>query len=496
MGALVFFILSLALIPLLPTGFFPAQDDAQSRVSITLAPGSSLEDTEKIAKQASTLLQKNFPEIEHILTSVGTASTGKGRNASSNTSVNSATITVQLVARSERDEKQSEIEARMRTLLRQIPGARVQIGRGGNGEQLQVTLSSDDPRALKQAATNVEKDLRTLKGIGNVTSAAATQRPEIQITPNDLRASALGVTTEDLSQTVRVATYGGYSSSLPKLNLPQRQIPIRVRFSDDTRQNIDLIGQLRTSGTNGDIALETVADIQFSSGPTQIDRLDRSRNTTINVELNGRAIGEVMREVKRLPALQNLPPSVHLIEQGELEKMSELFSSFGLAMGIGVFCIYAVLVLLFHDFLQPITILSALPLSIGGALLALLVTNSSLSMPTVIGLLMLMGIVTKNSILLVEYAILARRQFSMGRIEALVDACHKRARPILMTTIAMGAGMLPIAMGFGADPSFRQPMAIVVIGGLLASTFLSLLIVPVIFVLVDDFLEWAKRHVV
>ncbi len=174
--------------------------------------------------------------------------------------------------------------------------------------------------------------------------------------------------------------------------------------------------------------------------------------------------------------------------------MSELFQSFGLAMAIGVFCVYAVLVLLFHDFLQPATILCALPLSLGGALLSLLITRMSFSMPALIGLLMLMGIVTKNSILLVEYAIMARREYGLSRLAALMDACHKRARPIVMTTIAMGAGMLPNALGLGAEPSFRQPMAIVVIGGLLASTLLSLLVIPVVFTYVDDLEQWLRRR--
>ena len=174
--------------------------------------------------------------------------------------------------------------------------------------------------------------------------------------------------------------------------------------------------------------------------------------------------------------------------------MSELFTSFGVAMAIGIFCIYAVLVLLFHDFLQPATILCALPLALGGALLALWMTGQSFSMPVVIGVLMLMGIVTKNSILLVEYAIVARREHGMPRFDAIMDACHKRARPIVMTTIAMGAGMMPNALGLGAEPSFRQPMAIVVIGGLLTSTALSLLVVPVVFTYVDDLLLWLRKR--
>jgi multidrug efflux pump subunit AcrB len=181
------------------------------------------------------------------------------------------------------------------------------------------------------------------------------------------------------------------------------------------------------------------------------------------------------------------------VGQGDLQRMSEMFGGFASAMAIGIFCIYAVLVLLFHDFLQPFTILSALPLALGGAVVALLITGSSFSMPTVIGFILLMGIVTTNSLLLVEYAIVARREHGLSRHDALVDACHKRARPIVMTTIALTAGMLPIALGIGADPSFRQPMAIVVIGGAIASTALSLLVIPVVFTYVDDFMEWLRR---
>jgi multidrug efflux pump subunit AcrB len=236
------------------------------------------------------------------------------------------------------------------------------------------------------------------------------------------------------------------------------------------------------------VPIAAVASLGLASGPAQIDRVDRRRNVSIEVELAGRPIGEVMALADALPSLAQLPTGVVRVEQGDAQRMTELFDSFGTAMLIGVLFIYAVLVLLFHDFLQPFTILAALPLSLGGAFLALLATHQSFSMPSVIGVLMLMGIVTKNSILLVEYAVVARRERGMARLEALMDACHKRAQPILMTTIAMGAGMLPVALGLGADPSFRAPMAIVVIGGLVTSTFLSLLVIPVVYTLVDDLL--------
>ena len=212
----------------------------------------------------------------------------------------------------------------------------------------------------------------------------------------------------------------------------------------------------------------------------------------LDVELGGRQLGEVYAEAMGLPSLRNLPAGVRQTELGDAKEMQALFASFGLAMAIGLLCIYMILVLLFHDFLQPITILGALPLSIGGAFVALLVTGKSFSMPSLIGLIMLMGIVTKNSILLVEYAIVARRS-GISRTEALLDACHKRARPIVMTTIAMIAGMFPIAIGWGSDPSFRSPMSIAVMGGLLTSTVLSLLVIPALFTYIDDLAEWLQR---
>jgi multidrug efflux pump subunit AcrB len=302
------------------------------------------------------------------------------------------------------------------------------------------------------------------------------------------------VTAQAVANVLRIGTYGDYSSALPKLNLPERQVDLRVRIDPAQRNDLDAMGQLRVAGDKGSATIRSLGALSMGSGPAQIDRIDRERNITLTVELNGRALGDVNREANELPALKQLPAGVHTVEQGELQHMSELFSSFGLAMAIGVFCIYAVLVLLFHDFLQPVAILCALPLAVGGALLALVLTGMSFSFPAVIGMLMLMGIVTKNSILLVEYTIMARRERGLARWDALLDACHKRARPILMTTLAMGAGMLPNALGLGAEPSFRQPMAIVVIGGLVTSTLLSLLVIPVFFTYIDDFEQWLRRR--
>jgi multidrug efflux pump subunit AcrB len=313
-----------------------------------------------------------------------------------------------------------------------------------------------------------------------------------------MRAAELGVTSAAIGETLRIATVGDYDNNVAKLNLSQRQVPIIVKLQDSARQDLDLLGRLTVPGARGPVMLSQVATMETTGGPAVIDRLNRSRNITFEVELSGMPLGDVAAAVDRLPSINNLPAGVKQLTLGDAEVMGELFASFGLAMLTGVLCIYIVLVLLFKDFLHPFTILAALPLSLGGAFVGLLIADKSFSMPSLIGLIMLMGIATKNSILLVEYAILARQgsdgsdghpvRTPMSRFDALIDACHKRARPIVMTTIAMGAGMVPLAVGWGAaDSSFRSPMAVAVIGGLMTSTVLSLLVIPSVFTVMDDF---------
>ena len=483
--AIIFFVVSIMLIPLLPKGFVPAPDRGQTQVTIELPPGSSLADT-YAASEAARKLIAPMPDVVEVFSAVGRGASGDLFSSGGGSDVRKANLTVTLTHRSKRDRKQQAVEAEMRDRLQQLAGVRVAIGTGNAGEKFILILGGDDADILAATTRNVERELRTLRGLGSITSSASLLRPEIIIRPNFARMADLGVTAASIGETVRVATAGDYSTALSKLNLPQRQVPIRVMMPESAREDLDVLSRLPVPGRGGNVMLGNVADISINSGSAQIYRLDRSRVNTISIELNGRELGDVYAEVNKLPTMTSLPPGVKRAESGDAERMQELFGSFGLAMLTGVMCVYIVLVLLFKDFLQPVTILAALPLSMGGAFVALLITHSSFSMPSLIGLLVLMGIVTKNSILLVEYAIVARRDHAMSRFNALLDACHKRARPILMTTIAMGAGMLPIAMGMGADPSFRSPMATAVIGGLITSTLLSLLVVPVVFTYVDD----------
>ena len=485
-GAVLFLIGSVMLIPLLPTGFVPADDSSITQVYLELAPGATLAETKQSAEEARRLI-KNVEHIQTVYTTIGGGSAGSDAfRGAEHAETRLATLTIMLDGRGERPTKQV-IEGDIRAALVNLSGVRSRVGLGGQGEKYILMLSGDDSAALQQASNAVTQEMRGIPGIGNIASTASLIRPEMIVRPDFNKAADLGVTSNAISETLRVATNGDYDFALAKLNLSQRQVPIVVRLNDSARQDQSVLEHLAVPGAKGPVMLGQVASFNMEGGPSVIDRYDRSRNVQINVELAKLTLGEVTEAINKLPSLQKLPSGVRQLEIGDAEMMTELFSSFGLAMLTGVLCIYIVLVILFKDFLQPVTILVALPLSLGGAFVALLVGEKSFSMPSLIGLVMLMGIATKNSILLVEYAIVAQRDHGLSRFEALVDACHKRARPIVMTTIAMGAGMLPIAAGWSSgDTSFRSPMAVAVIGGLMTSTFLSLLVIPAVYSFVDD----------
>jgi multidrug efflux pump subunit AcrB len=500
LAALAFFVGSFSLVPLLPTGFIPPDDLSQTQVTVTLPPGSTFDQTFAAAEQARQIVQQN-QHVKMIYTAIGGGSTGADTFTPGGglPEVTRATLTINMTPRGERTSlfggglSKQDIESQLRDALVAIPGARVKVGFGASAEKYVLVLAGEDGNALAAHAAVVERELRTIPGIGAVTSSSSLVRPELIVRPDTAKAADLGVTTAAIAETLRIATAGDYDQSLPKLNLSQRQVPIVVRLPAEARTDLSLLARLPVPGKHGPVMLGNVATLTIDSGPAAIDRYNRQRNVNFEIELNQQPLGAVKSAALALPSLQNLPAGVIQTEIGDAEAMGELFASFGLAMLTGVLCIYIVLVLLFKDFVQPVTILGALVLSIPGAFLALFITQTALSMPSMIGLIMLMGIATKNSILLVDYVIIARRDHGMSRWDAVLDACHKRARPIVMTTIAMAAGMLPIALGIGTDPSFRAPMAIVVIGGLITSTFLSLLVIPVVFTYVDDLIQRMRR---
>ncbi|GAB1389074.1 MAG: multidrug transporter AcrB [Rubrivivax sp.] len=484
----------LYLATLLDTGFVPPDDLSQTQVTLTLPPGSTFRETYALAEQARRLVQQN-PHVKLVYTAIGGGSAGGDPFAPQGAGeVRKAVLTINMTHRSERPglSKQT-LEGQLREALAVLPGARVKVGLGASNEKYVLVLAGEDGRVLAQHAQQVERELRGIPGIGAVSSSASLVRPELIVRPDFARAADLGVTSAAIADTLRIATVGDYDQGLAKLNLSQRQVPVVVRLADAARHDLQTLARLPVPGARGPVPLGNVATLEIGSGPSEITRYDRMRNVTFTLELNQQPLGEVEQRALALPSLKNLPPGVTQSSVGDAEAMAELATGFGLAMLTGVLCIYIVLVLLLHDFVQPVTILAALVLSVPGAFLALFVTGTALSMPSMIGLIMLMGIATKNSILLVDYIVLARREHGLPRAEAILDACRKRARPIVMTTIAMGAGMLPIALGIGVDPSFRSPMAIVVIGGLITSTFLSLLVIPVVFTYVDDAIAQLRR---
>jgi multidrug efflux pump subunit AcrB len=487
-AAISFFIGSMALLPFLPTGLVPPSDRGFVTVTLELAPGSALTDTVAAAERVRAAA-RDLPEIHSVFTTVGANESGSGMLVAD---VRKAEITLLLSDRKERA-VQSEIERTVRRALEKVPGARFAVGGNGSGEQISMILASDNAGVLETTAEAFTREFRAA-GLSGVRSTASLERPEIVVRPDLNRAAEHGVSTAAIGELIRTATSGDFDAQLSKLNLDNRQIGIRVRVPDAVRQDITALSSLRVASRNGLVPLSSVATFAVASGPAQIDRYDRQRYVTVTADLGSHSLGEALAIARGLPSVQNMASAISLRQSGDAEVAAELSSGLTLAILSGILCMFCVLILLFKDFFQPITILSAIPLSLGGAFIALLITGSQLDVPSMIGLVMLMGIVTKNSILLVEYAVLAREERGLPETDALLDACHKRARPIVMTTVAMIAGMLPIALGLGADASFRQPMAIAVIGGLVTSTLLSLLVVPVVFMYVDAFERWCKQQ--
>ena len=475
--ALVFFIASLMLVPYIPKGLVDSGDIGLSIVNIELPPGSTLQDTSKTVKQATDFLRQN-QIVENVLATE---------------EINSATLTVNLVPRAERDISQAEFEQEIRPLFQQIPGARISFtstGSVGGRKDVTLVLQSENPEALNQVARNLESQMRTIPGLVEVSSSASLVKPEILVIPDPLRAADLGVTVQSIARTASLATIGDNEANLAKYNLPDRQIPIRVQIDPQAREDINTIKNLQVPTQNGGLVpLLSVAEVRFGSGPATINRFDRMRQVSLEANLNGISLGEALQAVNKLPALQNLPDEVMQRSSGNAEIMQEIFGRFGGALGLAVMMIYAILVLLYNNFLHPITIMVALPLCLGGTLIALLIAQKALGLYALIGIVLLLGIVTKNSILLVDYTLIGLGRGKSQR-QALIEAGISRLRPILMTSLSTIAGTIPVAVGMGAGAEIRQPMGIAIIGGFTTSTLLTLVVVPVLFTYIDNFQQW------
>ena len=480
-GGTAFFAASIFALYLVPTSFSTNDDTGTSQLEIELPPGVTLQQTAAVSAAAYDVLRTR-PEVQNVVEDIG-----------NNGDVRLASLFIQLVPRDQRKLLVGDFEKQVMQSLRKIPDAIMAFDRqggGGGDRDLTFYLTGEDPVLLEQSAQKVLSGMRLLRELRDPRINGDLQRPEIVIRPHLDLAAELGVTAESISQTIRIATLGDLPQNAAKFSLSDRQIPIRVSLTDRARRDLTTLENLPVpAGPGRVVPLKSVADITFGEGPNRIRRYNQERRIALQADLNGVALGPALKKIQDLPAMKNLPPGVRMVQTGDAELINELFTGFAIAMGTGILMVFAVLVLLFARVFQPITILSALPLSIGGAAVALLIFNLTLNISTVIGFLMLMGIVAKNSILLVDFAIEEMRA-GKDRVTALMESGHKRARPIVMTTVAMVAGMAPVAIQLYQGDQFRAAMAIAVAGGLITSTALTLVIVPAVFTLVDDIERW------
>ncbi|WP_336979256.1 efflux RND transporter permease subunit [Altererythrobacter fulvus] len=476
---------TLAMFYLLPNQFQPLTDSDSSRANIEMVPGTTIEQTEEVADHVAAILSEQ-QEVRLVMERV---------------SEGSATLFIMLKA--DRENTSIDFERRLNKEFQNIPDARVtfssQGGGGGTGREISVMLAGSNPEMLQQTAQTLVEQMKGIKGVVAPRIAADLQRPELVIVPRLDLAAQLGVTTSALSQTIRIATMGEIDQNAAKFSLSDRQVPIRVILPKDSRRDISTIENLPvTTASGGSVPLKRVAEIRFGAGPTQIQRYNQSRRIFVGADLGeGVLKGPVMEQINKLPIMKNLPAGVSNNAVGDEKWQAELIYNFVIAVVSGVLLVFGVLVLLYRRFVSPLVNMTSLLLAPLGGLLALALLGQPISISVYIGLLMLLGIVAKNSILLIDFAI-EEMERGEPKQEAILEAGHKRAQPIVMTTMAMTAGMIPTALSLSGDAAWRAPMGTTVIGGLILSTLLTLLIVPAGFSLADGFEKrvgpWLRRN--
>jgi multidrug efflux pump subunit AcrB len=484
---LAIFVASIGSALLLPTSLLPPEDMSRSLVVVELPPGVDLTDTHRTAALITHRL-KALPEVRSVLVHGGRV---PGRTPETR----DATFVVNYAPRSERSRTQRELEGAIATELTNVPDIRSYFLDANGLRPVTIVILGANGVTVSAAAADLAAQMRRLPMLANVISTASLGRLVVRMVPRPADAAALGLPAAALAQAIRVTTLGDVGPNLPRFVAGDRVVPIRVRLDPSVITDPRALDAVRLSPPHGmqPIPLAAVADVEIGHSLASIERYDRARSVTVDADLvSGAALGDAIKATLALPVARTPPAGVTVREAGDAEVMTELFNGFSIAMQAGLLLVYSVLVLLFASFLQPLTILFSLPLSIGGAMLGLLAVHQPISMPVSIGILMLLGIVTKNAILLVDFGLEAQSH-GMSSEEAIVDAGRMRARPIIMTTVAMVAGMVPSALAIGAGGEARAPIAIAVIGGLVVSTILSLVFVPAVFVLVEDFSRFLRR---
>jgi multidrug efflux pump subunit AcrB len=465
--------------------FIPPEDRDFSQVRIFLPPGTTRAQAEQVATQARKIVE-TAPEVVQVVERVN---------------VGNANLNITLS--DDRKRTSIEIERSLAPRLTAIADARVNFqsqsgggpeGGGGGGRDITLNLGSDDPEKLIEIANKIADEMATLTEIRAPRVQGDVVRPEIVIRPRLDLAADLGVTTAALGQTIRLATIGDIDQNSAKFSLNDRQVPIRVALPEAARRDLGTLENLPVpTSSGGSVPLKSVAEISFGAGPTTVQRTNQVRRIAVGADLApGFTAGDVWPKIRALPTMKNLPQGINELKLGESKWQAELMVNFMIALASGVMLVFAVLVLLYKRVLVPFVNMGSLLLAPLGAAVALYVTGHSLSLPVLIGLLMLLGIVAKNSILLVDFAI-EEIDRGVDKDTAILEAGHKRAQPIVMTTVAMVAGMVPVALSLTGDGSFRAPMGITVIGGLIFSTVLTLLIVPGSFSIALDIERWIGR---
>src|SRR5215213_9149256 len=481
-AGIVTLIVTAVLFASLPQSFFPPQNDDYARVNIILPPGSTLKQAEAATDKVAAMFV-NAPNVERVFERVNI---GSGR--------------VNIVLRKDRDVTSTEFERSWSARLAAVPDVRASFqsqnggGPDADARDIMLFLGGDDPKQLTEVAHKIAKEMEGVSGLRAPRVGSQLAQPEITIKPRFDLAADLGVTTVALSQTIRIATLGDIEQNSAKFSLSDRQVPIQVALSENAKRDFATLQNLPVPTTNGgSVPLKAVADIGFGSGPTTIQRSNQLRRLAIGADLApGVVEGDVWKKVNELPSVKNLPQGVQKMNLGNQKWQAELLFNFAIALISGVLLVFAVLVLLYRRFLAPFVNMGSLLLAPLGAAVALHIAGQPVSLFVLIGILMLFGIVAKNSILLVDLAV-EMMNHGMPKNEAIWEAGHKRAQPIVMTTVAMVAGMLPTAISFTGDNSWRAPMGITVIGGLIFSTVLTLLLVPAYFSIAIDVEAWIGR---
>ena len=460
----------------IPLTFQPELNQDFSQISVQMAPGTTLEQTRKVGDEVAAII-KQSPDVDTVFSVMNVGNGG-----------------LFITLKKDRKHTSSEFERGLAPRLNEIPDARVNFqaqGGGGSGRAITVTIGGSDPAQLNDIANRLVDQMAALPELRAPRVVGDLQRPEITITPHMDLAANLGVTTAAISQSIRIATLGDINQNAAKFSLSDRQIPIRVALSEESRRNLSTIENMAVPTVNGgSVPLKVVADIGFGAGPTLIQRTNLTRRISIGADLApGKVTGDAQPKIQQLPALKNLPVGVRQLTLGQDKWLGELLVNFLIAVISGVLLVFAVLVLLYKRVMPPLVNMGSLILAPLGSAIALRIAGDAVSMPVFIGLLMLLGIVAKNSILLVDFA-LEEMAKGIDKTTAVLDAGHKRAQPIVMTTVAMVAGMVPVALSLTGDGSWRAPMGVTVIGGLILSTILTLVIVPATFSLAVGIEEW------